>query len=56
MKFLIIFINGMEGGPASYKLGGKRRKDGTNRRRKDGRKNVTSLISLYVPLFRINNK
>lgn len=24
MKFLKIFINGMEGGPASYKLGGER--------------------------------
>lgn len=41
-------MNEMEGGPASYKLGGERKKDGTNQKRKGGRKNITLLISLYV--------
>lgn len=41
-------MNGMERCPASYKLGGKRRKGGTDQRRKGERKNVTLLISLYV--------
>lgn len=44
-----MFMNGMERGPASYKLGGEwEGKAGTDRRRKGGRRNVTLLISLYV--------
>lgn len=43
-----MFMNGMERGPASYKLGGEwEGKDGTDRR-KGGRRNVILLISLYV--------